>query len=94
MTRACIFGGNYCERSQPCLNSKHLFGARNERQEIVVIKLCFLSHNGCLSSEVVAVGMVYTYILLHAFPCNTGEYCTSAGMYFHESEGRVQILPA
>ena len=34
------------------------------------------------------------YILLHALPCNTGEYCTSAGMYFHESEGRVKILPA
>ena len=34
------------------------------------------------------------YILLHAFPCNTGEYCTSAGMYFYESEGRVKILPA
>ena len=36
----------------------------------------------------------FKYILLHAFPCNTGEYCTSAGMYFHESEGRVKILPA
>ena len=35
-----------------------------------------------------------TYILLHQFPCNTGEYCTSVGMYFHESEGRVKILLA
>ena len=24
---------------------------------------------------------------LHALLCNTGEYCTSAGVYFHESEG-------
>ena len=39
-------------------------------------------------------GKCNIYILLHAFPCNTGEYCTSAGMYFHESEGRVKILPA
>ena len=38
--------------------------------------------------------MWFTYILLHALLCNTGEYCTSAGMYFHESEGRVKILPA
>ena len=44
--------------------------------------------------KIVSVHFFYIYILLRAFPCNTGEYCTSAGMYFHESEGQVKILPA
>ena len=30
----------------------------------------------------------------HMFPCNTGEYCTSARDVFYESKGQVKMLPA
>ena len=72
--------------------------------ETVVYLVCILAGSFVVLAQP-AVTQVADTILPLTYPaqvlqgggsqtCNMGEYCMSAGMFFHESEGRVKILLA